>query len=66
MFCYVNLRKTHLRENWLISLVIWGETELILGIWGAKAKYFQGAVDFFPGVWGDQCIVLGSKGAQTP
>ena len=27
-------------ENWLISLVIWGEAELFLGIWGAKAKYF--------------------------
>ena len=23
-----------------------GEAELILGIWGAKAKYFQGAEDF--------------------
>ena len=31
------------RENWLIFLGIWGEAELILGIWGAKEKYFQGA-----------------------
>ena len=32
----------HLRENWLIILGIWGEAELILKIWGAKEKYFQG------------------------
>ena len=25
---------------------IWGETELILRIWGAKEKYFQGAEEF--------------------
>ena len=30
------------RENWLIFLGIWGEAELVLGIWGAKEKYFQG------------------------
>ena len=36
-------RKLHFRENWLIFLGIWGEAELILGIWGAKEKYFQGA-----------------------
>ena len=33
----------NLRENWLVFLGIWGEAELILGIWGAKEKYFQGA-----------------------
>ena len=35
----------HFRENWLI---LWGiRGELILGILGVKAKYFQGADDFF-------------------
>ena len=33
----------NLRENWLKFLGIWGEAELILGILGAKEKYFQGA-----------------------
>ena len=33
----------NLRENWLVFLGIWGEAELILGIWGAKEKYYQGA-----------------------
>ena len=36
-------RKLHFRENWLIFLGIWGEAELIVRIWGAKEKYFQGA-----------------------
>ena len=39
-------RKIHFRENWLIFLGIWGEAELILSIWGAKEKYFQGAEEF--------------------
>ena len=39
-------RKIHLRENWLIFLGICGEAELILRIWGAKEKYFQGAEEF--------------------
>ena len=30
-------------ENWPIFLGIRGEAELILRIWGAKEKYFQGA-----------------------
>ena len=33
----------HFRENGLIFWGIWGEAELILRIWGAKEKYFQGA-----------------------
>ena len=33
------------RENWLIFLGIWGEAELILGIWGAK--YFKGSQGIF-------------------
>ena len=39
-------RKLHFRENRLIFLGIWGEAELILRIWGAKEKYFQGAEEF--------------------
>ena len=31
------------RENRLIFFGSWGEAELILRIWGAKEKYFQGA-----------------------
>ena len=36
-------RTLYFRKNWLIFLGIWGEAELILRIWGAKEKYFQGA-----------------------
>ena len=39
-------RKIHFRENWLIFLGVWGEAELILRIWGAKEKKFQGAEEF--------------------
>ena len=33
-------------DNWFIFLRIWGEAELILRIWGAKERYFQGAGEF--------------------
>ena len=36
-------RTLYSRKNWLIFWGIWGEAELILRIWGAKEKYFQGA-----------------------
>ena len=36
-------RTLYFRENWLIFLRIRGEAGLILRIWGAKEKYFQGA-----------------------
>ena len=36
-------RTLHFRENWLIFWGIMGEAELILRIWVAKEKYFQGA-----------------------
>ena len=36
----------HFRENQLIFWGIWGEAEIILRIWGAKEKYFQGAEKF--------------------
>ena len=39
-------RKIRFRKNWLIFGGIWGEGELILRIWGAKEKYFQGAEEF--------------------
>ena len=45
-----------------ISVVLFHATVF----WGAKKKYFQGDEDFFSGIWGDQCIILGSKGAQNP
>ena len=44
VFKYVNL---HFRENWFTFWGIWGEAELILRIWGAKEKYFQGAEVLF-------------------
>ena len=49
--------KTHFKKNWLIFWGIWGEAELIFRIWGAKAKYFQGAEDFLSGIRGDQYII---------
>ena len=36
-------RTLYSRKNWLIFWGILGEAELILRIWGAKEKYFQGA-----------------------
>ena len=57
MFDYLNIslasRETlcnvQIGPIWLIFLGIWEEAELVLGIWGAKAKYLQGAEDFFQG-----------------
>ena len=40
-------RKLQFRYNWLIFWWIWGEAELILRIWGANEKYFQGAEKFY-------------------
>ena len=61
-------RTLHFRENWLtLSWGIWGEAELILRIWGAKEKYFQGAeVFFFQGFGEINALFSGIKGAQTP
>ena len=60
-------RKIYFRENWLIFLGIWGEAELILRIWGAKEKYFQGAEVFFFWRFGEtNALFSGIKGAQTP
>ena len=60
---YVNLmllkdKKIYFREKWLIFFGgIAGEAELILGIWGAKAKYLQGFGKI-------NALLLGSK--DTP
>ena len=43
----------------------WGESELIVGIWGAKTNYFQGAGDF-SGIWGDQRIIFREQGSTDP
>ena len=60
-------KEKHCRANWLLLLGVLGEDELILGIWGAKAKYFQGVEDFFPRIWGDQCIIFRKQGStDTP
>ena len=68
-------RNIHFRESWLKFLGIWGEAELILRVWGAKEKYFQGAEefsfrDFFFFFWGGgggvNALFSGIKGAQTP
>ena len=70
VFKYVNLiigkKKINFRENWLIFWGIWGEDELILGIWGATAKYFQGAEEVFIRDSGRSSIFRGNKGAKTP
>ena len=55
-------RKLHFRENCLIFFGILGEAELILRIWGAKEKYFQGAEEF----WEISALFSGTKGARSP
>ena len=56
-------RKMHFRENWLI---FWGEAELILRIWEAKGKYFQGAKNFLSVILGDQCFIFRDQGSTHP
>ena len=54
-------------ENWLIFWGIWGEAELILRVWGAKEKYFQGAGKFSLRDLGEiNSLFSGIKAAQTP
>ena len=57
-------RKIHFRENWPICFVIWREASLILKIWGAKEKYFQGAEQFSFRDLGRSMHYF--QGAQTP
>ena len=59
-------RTLYFRKNWLIFWGIWGEAELILRIWGAKEKYFQGAEVLFSGIWGDKFIIFRDKGSTDP
>ena len=60
-------RTLHFRENWLTFWGIWGEAELILRIWGAKEKYFQGAeVLSFRDLGEINALFSGIKRAQTP
>ena len=71
VFMFVSLilrkEKKHFRENWLIFWGIWGEVDLFLGIWGAKAKYFSGAKEnYFQGFGEINALFAGIKGAQTP
>ena len=59
-------KKIHFRENWLIFLGIWGEAELSLGFWGAKANNFREKKKLFSGSWGDQCIISRDLGSTYP
>ena len=36
----------------------------MLGIWGAMAKYFQGAEEVFSWIQGDQAIILREQGRK--
>ena len=49
-----------------MGLYFGGESELMLRIWGAKKEYFQGAEDFFSGIWGDQSIIFRDQGSTDP
>ena len=56
----------HFDENWLIFFGIWGEAELFLGVWGAKANTFRETRKLFAGIWGDQCIIFRDQGSTDP
>ena len=47
-----------------LAYMIWGEAELILGIWGARQNSFR-ELRVFSGILGDQWI-LGSNEALSP
>ena len=59
-------KKIHFRENCLIFLGIWGEAELVLGIWGAKANNFREKGKLFSVIWGDQCTIFRDLGSTYP
>ena len=63
VFKYVNLIPRKKTSNIFGNL---GRSWIILGIWGAKAKYFQGAEEIFSGVWGEQCIISRKQGNTDP
>ena len=54
------------RENWLIFWGIWGEAELVLGIWGAKENIFRELRYFLSGSGGDHCIIFRDQGSTDP
>ena len=47
-------------------MVIWGEDEFILKIWGAKAKYSQGAEEFSFGDFGRAMHCFYGAGEHRP
>ena len=47
-------------------LGIWGEAELILGIWGAKAKYFHGAGEIILRYLGRSMHYFREQGSADP
>ena len=47
-------------------LGIQGETELFLGIWGAKANTFRGTRRLFAGRRGDKYIIFRDQGSTDP
>ena len=53
-------------ENLLIFFWIWGEAELFLGTWGAKANTVRETRTLFAGRRGDQCIIFRDQGSTDP
>ena len=49
-----------------IGFYFWGEAELLLGIWVAKANTFRELMTLFAGRRGDQCIIFRDQGSTTP
>ena len=50
----------------LVFWGIWGEAELFLGTWGAKAYTFREMRKLFAGRQGDQCIIFRDQGRTDP
>ena len=44
---------------------IWGKAELILRIWGAKAKHYREHGNFLSGICGDQYIIFREQVVQA-
>ena len=59
-------RKVYSMENGLVFWGILGEAELFLKISGSKVNILRELRFSQLGIWGDQCIILGIKGPQTP
>ena len=63
MILILQKNKVHFRENWLIFFGIWGEAELFLGIWGAKANTLRETRTLFGRRRGDHCIIFRDQGS---